>query len=167
MCAYTLLVRPLHDEDPLGAKRCLLHATRMKEMDLATGDVVCATPAGALEPVSFSSAARLVLTPRRFRYVLRGPQVISAYQVGTPTYSISIVTEYITEISLSYNSAKAFSLNPSSKLQLWKPSPGWVRQIRRATRVTVKEVSPPSSVPVPTFQRADWLKLFARETLSP
>lgn len=134
MCAYTLLVRPLHDEDPLGAKRCLLHATRMKEMVLATGDVVCATPAGALEPVSLC--------------------------VAWPTSDIGL-----SKISLSYNSAKAFSLNPSSKLQLWKPPPGWVRQIRRATRVTVKEVSPPSSVPVPTFQRADWLKLFARETL--
>ena len=52
MSAYTLLVRSLHDEDPLGAKRCLLHATRMQEMGLVTGDVVCATPGGAVEPVS-------------------------------------------------------------------------------------------------------------------
>ncbi|KAF8609558.1 AAA family ATPase [Ceratobasidium sp. AG-I] len=133
MSAYTLLVRSLHDEDPLGAKRCLLHATRMQEMGLATGDVVCATPAGSTEPISLC--------------------------VAWPASDIGL-----SKISLSYNSAKALSLDASSKIQLWKPSPEWAQQIRLAARITIKEISPaPASESA--AQRADWLKLFARETL--
>lgn len=167
MSAYTLLVRSLHDEDPLGAKRCLLHATRLREMGLATGDVVCSTPAGATQPVSLYSVVRHVLTSRRSPCASHGPRVILVYQVSTQLLKLSILTEHTTEISLSYNSAKALSLDSSSKLQLWKPLSGWAQQIRRAARVTIKEVSASLSPSTPTTQRADWLKLFAREILSP
>ncbi|KAG8696159.1 AAA+-type ATPase [Ceratobasidium sp. 395] len=69
------------------------------------------------------------------------------------------LTKYIEETSLSYNSVKALGPTTPSKVQLWKPP---VVNVHRATRISIQEQS--STRPTPS-QRAEWLKLLARETL--
>ncbi|KAG8710146.1 AAA+-type ATPase [Ceratobasidium sp. 394] len=61
-------------------------------------------------------------------------------------------------ISLSYNSFKALGLEPPSKVQLWNPPRV---NLCRATRIIIKEQHPRA----PSGQRAEWLKLLAREIL--
>ncbi|KAG9102085.1 hypothetical protein FS749_016273 [Ceratobasidium sp. UAMH 11750] len=129
MTAYTPIVRSLHDDDPLAIKRCLLQKSKITDMGLSTGDMICITPDGATEPVSLC-----VVWPSN--------------EVGQ------------SETSLSYNSFKALGLEPPSKVQLWNPPRA---NLCRATRIVIKEQHPRA----PSGQRAEWLKLLAREILSP
>ncbi|KAG9112430.1 AAA+-type ATPase [Ceratobasidium sp. 392] len=69
------------------------------------------------------------------------------------------LTKYIEETSLSHNLVKALGLEVPSKVQLWKPPRVTVQH---ATRITIQEQNATRSA---QSQRADWLKLLARETL--
>ncbi|KAG9103485.1 AAA+-type ATPase [Ceratobasidium sp. 370] len=130
MTAYTLIVRSLHDDEPLATKRCLLHKSKIAELGLSTGDMICVTPDGATTPVSLC-----VVWPSN--------------EVGP------------SKTSLSHNSVKALGLEPPSKVQLWNPPRA---NLGRATRITIKEQYPRAASEAHS-QRADWLKLLARETL--
>ncbi|QRV76609.1 AAA family ATPase [Ceratobasidium sp. AG-Ba] len=54
MTAYTLVIRPLHESNPPATKRCLLHKSRITELGLSTGDVICVTPIKASGLISLS-----------------------------------------------------------------------------------------------------------------
>ncbi|KAG8738459.1 AAA+-type ATPase, partial [Ceratobasidium sp. 414] len=143
MTAYTPIIRSLHDDDPLATKRCLLHKSKIAELGLSTGDIICITHDGATEPVSLS-----LITPR---------QSPGSY-LNEALVMCRVAVERGWAINLSYNSVKALGREPS-KVQLWKPPRA---SLRRATRITIKEQYPAATG---AQQRVDWLKLLARETL--